>query len=221
MAQQSLTQQQFSIVQLEGLYVVGGLMLPNGEYGYVGVLQQVLGGSWPRTRAVWQEYKRQTRWGPGSAPLVTAVLTALYEHQDIEGVEELRKLFAGDFGNNWMMTSTGVTYRAEGPDVVTHDAGTPDERALEARLVGPKGPVNAEMSDALQALLGTGDTGRISAVYKWVTGHEPHLWRLTERPSGDTNRSLVMGNVLGGFKFIVDYGFYDGPARGLVVARQI
>ena len=219
--QPTLTGAPFGIVKPQSFYTIGGVLLPTGAYGDVQVTERRLDGGRSRTQAGWVDYWRQTGWGIGSGPLRTATIKTLFGNKDDKDVEELRSLFAEDF-REAVITSTRVTYRAEGLDLITHDAGMPEERTLEARLVGPDGRVNAEMSDVMQALLGNGNAGQVRDVYRWVTGRgEPYLWRFNKRPKQDTERALVLGDYFVGFD-VVAVGYVGGgwPARGVRVAPQ-
>lgn len=219
---QALTEVPFGIVRPQSFYTVQGVRLPNGAYGHVQVTEELLDNGRSRTQQGWQEYRKETGWGPGSGPLITALLTALHDNKSAENVEELRKIFGNDFRNNWMMTATGVAYRAKAPDMVTHDAGTPDERTLEARLIGPDGLINEGMSGEIQVLLGSGDISKVMDVYRWVTGKESYLWRLNKQPEQSQERALVLGD----YGFVYDFGIIagggvgNGPARGVRIAPQ-
>ncbi len=213
----------FGIVKPQSFYTVHGVRLPNDTYSDVQVSERRLDDGKSRTQRGWQDYRNETGWGPGSGPLITAVLTALYDNRSTEGVEELKNLFHDDFRTHWMMTATGITYRAGASDLVTHDSGTPGQTSLEARLVGPDGKLNEGMSGEIQTLLGSSDISKVSAVYEWVSGKESYLWRLNEQPKLSEERALVLG-------LDFDYGFginaYDfgignyWPARGVRIAPQ-
>ena len=224
MALQTSTGAPFQIIRPQSFYTLEGVMLPSGAYGNVQVTENLLDGGRSRTQAGWLEYRNQTGLGPGSGPLITAVLTAGFDNQGLEGVKDLRKLFTDDFRTRVMTTATGITYRAEEPDLVTHDFGTPAAHTLEARLVGPDGRINAEMGDITQALLGNGNALQVRDVYKWVTGRESYLWRFNERPKQNQERALVLGGIVGfsgGFYVLADVGIGNGrPARGVRVAPQ-
>ncbi len=206
---------QFGIVMPQSFYTVKGVWLPYAQaHRDVQVTTDLLNGE----RSGTQRELAETGW-LGSAPLITAVLASLYDHQNTEGVEELRRLFAGDFRKQGIMTSTHISYRSSGLDVVTHDVGTPGQRTLEACLVGPDGRITGEMSEETQALFGNMNAGKVIDVYHWVTGKETYLWRLNSRPKQDVGRALVLGDG-------VDFGIgADGiddvwPARGVRVAPQ-
>ncbi len=223
MLQQALTGAPFYVIKPQSFYTIQGVRLPNGAYGDVQVTEKLLDNGRSRTQRGWQAYRDETGWGPGSAPLITAVLATLYDNRSADGVEELRKLFADDFRKNWMMTATGITYRAEGLDVVTHDAGTPYERTLEARLIGPDGKLNEGMSGETQALLGSSDISKVSAVYEWVTRKKSYLRRLNKQPKRSEERALVLGygNFVDVFIILADGGInYYRPARGVRIAPQ-
>lgn len=222
MQQQASVQAPFGIVKPQSFYTLQGVRLPNGAYGNVQVTEKLLDNGKSRTQREWQDYRKETGWGPGSAPLITAVLTALYDNKGAEGVEELRRLFSDDFKKQLMMTATGVTYRTGASDIVTHDSGTPEQRTLEARLAGPDGYINESVGGEMQALLGSADISRVSDVYKWVTGRESYLWRLNKQPKRDEQRALVLGVIviLGDFVIDADGVIYGRPARGVRVAPQ-
>ena len=141
------TAAQFGIVVHQSFYVIKGVKLPSGAFGDVDVTENLLDDGNYHTQKEWTNHRKKTGWGPCSAPLIFSVLSALYDNKGVKGVEKLRKLFADDFRNYLMMTATGISYRSSGLDIVTHDAGTPEERTLEARLVGSDGYVDAEMGD--------------------------------------------------------------------------
>lgn len=242
MLQQTLTVPKFGIVPPQDFYTVKGVLLPSGAYSDVQVTSQLLDGGRYRTQAGWAEHRKHTGWGPGSGPLNFAVDSTLYDkakeidlalsegNGDAEqlrvllgNIEMLRVLRADDFRKHLMMTGTRVTYRPGSKlDLVTHDAGTPEQRTLEARLVGPNGYINEGMSGEMQALLGSPDVRKVSDVYKWVTGRESYLWRFNKAPKTDKGRALVLGN--GNFNDVdfyfnanVDIG-YGRPARGVRIA---
>ncbi|MFH1181998.1 MAG: hypothetical protein V1702_03495 [Candidatus Woesearchaeota archaeon] len=218
MVEQALTGAQFRIINPQDFYTIEGVKLPNGSYGAVQVTKKLLDGGRSYIQRSLPMHITKTGWGPGSGPLITAVLTALFDNKGVEGVEELKALFAGDF-KEWNMTSTGITYRAI-HDLVTHDIGLPEQTTLEARLVGPDGYVDKKMSQVMQALLGNNDADKINTVYKWVTGGDAYLWRLNERPTKDENRVLLLGGggsgICAGANDLLDL-----PARGMRVAPQI
>lgn len=218
-------------------------MLPSGSYGAVQVTEKLLDNGRFRTQAGWQAYRNETGWGPGSAPLQFALHSAVYDNNiailaalaegrgdaeklrvTLASVKKLRSLFAGDFRNRWMMTATGVTYRAGASGIVTHDAGTPEERTLEARLAGPNGRIDDGMSGEMQALLGSPDVKRVSDVYKWITGKKSYLWRIDKAPEIGTERALVLGvsSLNDVFVIYADVGIVGsgGSARGVRVAPQ-
>ena len=213
--QQTSTGAPFNIIRHQDFYTVQGVLLSKEAYGDIQVTTDQLYGG----RSETQSELAKTGW-LGSAPLITALLTTLHGKQDQEGVEYLRKLFAHEFFIG-MMTSTRITYRAEAPDLVTHDIGTPEQRTLESHLVGPDGYVTAEMGDITQALLGNKDTDKVRAVYKWITGRETNLWLINERPKQDQEWALVFGyNYFGDFG-VTNIGIDSkGPARGIRVAPQ-
>lgn len=216
MTQQTLTEVPFGIVRPQSFYTIQGVKLPSDAYVDVQVTEKLLDNGRSRTQSGWRDYRKETGWGPGSGPLITAVLTTLYDNRNAEGVDELRKIFGDDFRKHWMMTATGITYRAGASDIVTHDPGTPEQRTLDAPLVGLEGRVNERMSDEIEALLGNRDTSKVGAVYKWVTGKESYLWRLNKQPKQNVGRALALGDGLG-----VVFGIYAGdvidgrPARGV------
>lgn len=223
MPPQTLTEVPFKIVSPQSFYTIQGVRLPSGAYGDVQVTEKLLDNGESRTQRGWQDYRNETGWGPGSGPLITAVLTTLYDNRAAEGVEELRKILGDDFKNRWMMTATGITYRAGASDIVTHDFGTPEQRTLEARLVGSNGLINERMSEEIQALLGSRDISKIINVYKWVTGKGSYLWRLNKQPEQDQELVLVLGN----YDFYYDLDIYAfgnvgncRPARGVRIAPQ-
>lgn len=221
MQQQALVQAPFGIVRPESFYTIEGVMLPNGAYGDVQVTEKLLDDGRSRTQRGWRDYRNATGWGPGSGPLITAVLMTLYDNRSTEGVKELRNILGDDFRKHWMMTATGITYLVGAFDIVTHDSGAPEQRTLEARLVGPDGRINERMSEEIEALLGSADISRVSDVYKWVTGKESYLRRLNQQPKQNEERALVLGGGFGGF--CVDAGGnvnYDWPARGVRIAPQ-
>ncbi len=222
MGPQTLTEVPFGIVRPQSFYTVQRVMLPNDSYGNVQVTEKLLDNGRSRTQREWQDYRRTTGWGPGSGPLVTAVLTALYDNRSAEGVEELRKVFGDDFRKNVMMTATEITYRAEASDIVTHDSGTPEQRTLEARLVGPDGRIKESMREEVQALLGSRDISKVRDVYQWVTGKESYLWRLNKRPKQNEERALVLGvsSFYGGFGIVAYVIVSNWPARGMRIAPQ-
>ena len=211
---QTSTGAQFNIIKHRDFYTVQRVLLPKGAIGDVQVTSNLLNDGHPGT----QSELAKTGW-LGSAPLITALYTTLYYKQGHEGVEELRKLFADDYRRHMMMTATGITYRAEPPDLVTHNFGTPAAHTLEARLVWPNGYVDARMGDVTQALLGNTAAGRVMEVYEWVTGKKPSLLRVNYRPNQDVERALVIGCNLGGFLILASDDINLGRhARGVRVA---
>lgn len=217
MQKQVLTAPEFGVVKPQGFYTVKGVWLPYAQaYRDVQVTTDLLNDGRPGTQS-----ELAKTWWLGSAPLITALLASLYVNKDGAGVEELRNLFSGDFRNNLMMTSTSVSYRPSGLDSVAHDAGTPEQRTLEARMTGPDGYLNDKMSEEIQALLGNGNVGEVRAVYSWVTGKESYLVRFNSRPKQNVWRVLVLGDFFSG-DFGIDAGNinYVRPARGVRVAPQ-
>ncbi len=213
---QALTGAQFKVTMPERFYTVEGVKLP-GEYGNVQVTTTLF-------RSETQSELEKTGW-LGSAPLITALFTALYDNKGVHGVEELRKLFADDFKIG-VMTATRVTYQAEAPDLVTHGVGMLKPRTLEARLIGPNGYVNTNMSDLTQALFGNSDADKVCAVYEWVTGRRLYLLRLNKQPKKNKESALLLniGRHMTRFARVFYTDFREGnisdmwPARGVRVA---
>ncbi len=222
MQQQAFTEVPFALVRPQSFYTIQGVRLPNDAYGDVQVTEKLLDNGRFRTPGEWRVYRKETGWGPGSGPLVTAVLTALYDHRAANGVEDLKKMFRADLKKHWMATATGITYRAGASDVVTHDSGTPEQITLEARLAGSNGYIKESMTAETQALFGNGDVAKVRDVFKWVTGKSSCLWRLDEPKRGTVERALVLG--YGDFYYdLYIYAFhvyYGRPARGVRIAPQ-
>jgi hypothetical protein len=158
-----------------------------------------------------------------------ASLLELYKNKDgpqSDLVEKVRKMFAKDFKDNWMMTGTRVTYKPKGKDKVTHNYDSASETSIDTTFVGSDGYVNSKSSfeDEMEVLFGTKDCKEVSEVFKWVTKKATYLWRLNSKPSkGTEERAVVLGVNYGNDGFYINAYVsinYDRPARGVVVARE-
>ncbi|MCH8003947.1 MAG: hypothetical protein IH934_04935 [Nanoarchaeota archaeon] len=185
------------VVQPEKLYTIKGVRLQNGENLIVQVTVGLLDKSNAHSQREWGEYGKQTGWGLVSGPLMTALFTNLYDNQDVDGVEEIRKIFAADSKDHgtMIMTNTRIKYTKDGSDVITHNWGMPDEFSLEGRLRGTNDFIGPGMEDLTLALLGNGDSSKVSDVYEWVLGGKPYLVRLASNPDEDKEYALVIDNT--------------------------
>ena len=156
-----------------------------------------------------------------------ASLLALYKNKDgvqSDLVEKVREMFAKDFKENWMMTSTRITYKPKGKDEVTHDLGSNSESSIDVTFVGPDNYVNSKsgFEDEMEALFRTRDCKEVSKVFKWVTKKATYLYRINSTPQKNDQRALLLGGVNNYFSIDADddIDYDDGPARGVVVARE-
>ncbi|MBI4919092.1 hypothetical protein HY837_04120, partial [archaeon] len=129
-----------------------------------------------------------------------ASLLALYENREgpqADLVEEIRQMFAKDFKNNWMMTSTKVIYMPEDLDEIIHTCkGGWYDSKISLDFVGPSVEVNDKnnMDKEMAALLGTlNNCDEISKIFEWVTGKKILLWRLKDKPVEKSERAVVFG----------------------------
>lgn len=178
------------------------------------------------TQKEWAVLTRDTEWKIGSGPEEFASSFALHanrEHPDAKQrplVTEVKNMLANDFRKYGMMTSTRIHYAVQGQDIVIHDFGYDNERRINQNIVGSDGCVKegCGFDSAIGALLGTEDCGNVNAVYSWVSGKQPYLWRFNQRPGQNSERALVLGRSNERFS-ISAYGNFGSyrPARGMVV----
>jgi len=156
------------------------------------------------------------------------LISALYEARDGpngDRVEDVRKILANDFKNHFMMTSTRLNYYSVNTDEVLHDYKNPDEKKIELELTGKNGLIAPDNSieAVVEALLGVKDVFKVQELSRWVTGENPYLWRLNQKPSQVVERALVLGvgGVDNGFDVDAGDGIgNDRPARGAAVVRE-
>jgi len=154
-----------------------------------------------------------------SSTLYFVVMDALYGNKDHSEpiqralVEEVRQMFAKDFNEYFMMTSTRVHYAHKGLDTVVYDVGYTTEHREEANIVGADGYINGEsgFAETMRTLVGIDNCQRISNIGEWVTGKESYLWRFNSKPQNDVERALVLGD---------DGRFYIDAYVGLLNVRR-
>ena len=218
----------FRIEEFGDRYRIQGV---NPIYGpYADVSRNLLENGAKHTQQGWTELtqyadwqKKNGIWQLGSAPLQTAVFTALYNNQNHsitqqkDLVEKVRQMLMNDFNAYWMTTSTRIEYKAEGKDAVIHDWNYPNQRIIEENIVGPDGNINAGcgFGNALNALCGINNPALAEQAYEYISGVKPYLCRINSKSAQDIERVLVL--VAGSIRFYIDAVGDIGdnrPARG-------
>jgi hypothetical protein len=215
-------QSQFSIESLDDRYRIHGVMY-QGRVHTVDVSKTLLDNEESHRQGQWSQMTQQGEWKLASGSLYFAVMSALYDNREHSTqkplVEEVRTMFADDFVRYFMMTSTRVCYAREGLDTVKHDVDYASECAEQANIVGLNGDLNqnSQFSEAMQALVGVEDCGRIQQVGKWISGKDSYLGRFNSKPSKSVERALMLGVNYDMFGIGADGGIYNGRrARGFV-----
>ncbi|MBI5065808.1 hypothetical protein HZA97_06230 [Candidatus Woesearchaeota archaeon] len=208
---------------LDGRYVLNGVEYDH-EVVSVGWSKELLDGGKSHTQKKWTELVKDTKFRIASADLYFASLLILYKNQNSSQahlVEKVRQLFAKDFNENWMMTSTRLSYKHQGRDEVIHNYGSLESRALKSNFAGNHCYVDeiGGLGNNMIALLGSNDLNEVSEVFKWITGKRTYLRRLNKPTTGSLERAVVFGGYY--FSIIASGSISSGwPARGVVVVRE-
>ena len=179
------------------------------------------------TQDQWRTLLHGGEWSLPDGALYYATLSALYQNRQgshKEGIKKIQRSFRKDFRNDWMMTSTHITYAARGLDTIVHEYKQPGNYTVKARVNGPNEWVTPQsgFEESIDALLGTRNLAQLEKIFQWVSSKKPHLWRLINPPTKNEQRALVLGvNDYGRFIINANDSITNGrPARG-VVAQKI
>ncbi len=172
----------------------------------------------------WNEFTKTKDYKIPSTELYFASLLALYENRNGPQADLIGKIilvFARDFANSFMMTSTRVTYMAKNKDKIMHSYGN-NPKVVVMDFCGSDGYVNSEnkFEAEMEVLLGTNNCEKVEEVFKWVTGNLTYFWRINNKPNSKDERAVVFGvsNISSNFNINASEGI-SRPARG-VVARE-
>ena len=124
-----------------------------------------------------------------------AGMRALHEHRDgsqPDLVKKVKKMFAKDFQNNWMATSTRAVYMPEGNDTIIHNYKSKRETSTAVDFAGPSGYIGSGLETQMEALLGTRNVTDVSAIFKWTTDVKPYLLRHNQKPASKIERAAFV-----------------------------
>ncbi|MBI5066457.1 hypothetical protein HZA97_09570 [Candidatus Woesearchaeota archaeon] len=213
----------FSIEELKDVYVLRGVECGD-ELGAFTWIKKLLDGGKSHTQEEWVKITYEL---PDARDYYLSLL-ALYKNKDGPQaglVEQVRRMFAEDFKNYLMMTSSRVNYKPGTNDELIHNYGSSSEDCKDIAFVGPCGYVGSEnkFEDRINALFGTRNCKEVSDVFNWVTKKATYLWTPNKKPSSENTRTVVLGVVSIGVGFgidAVDIGS-SRPARGVIAVREL
>ncbi|MBI2564831.1 hypothetical protein HYV79_02470, partial [Candidatus Woesearchaeota archaeon] len=210
----------FSIEEREDSYVLHSVEYADEVCDFTWTKELLDGGN-THTQDYWVKITDQL---PDARDYYTSLLE-LYKNKDGTQsglVEKVRQMFAKDFKDYWMMTSTRITYKPKGKDKVTHNYNIASETSVNITFVGPDDYVNSKSSfeDEMEVLFGTRDCKEVSKVFKWVTKKATYLYRINSTPQNTDKRAVVLGVVSDFVIYAYDVISSGRPARGVVVARE-
>lgn len=222
-------QSQFSIESLEDRYRIYGLMY-QGRVHTADISKELLDNGQSHTQFEWIQMTKQAEWKLASAPLYFVVMDALYENRNHPDnvqkslVEEIRAMFANDFRQYFMTTSTRILYKEGGRDldVVAHDVGYASMSAEQVSIVGPDAYITEDscFGATMQALMGISDCNRFLQVGNWFTKGDYYLWHVNPKPDYNKEHALYFIGYndydWDGFSAYEHYFLDCGHARGMV-----
>ena len=214
---------EFSIEDLPDRYRLQGVPYA-GASSAIDWSKELLDGDHSHTQDEWAHLLQNNEFQLPSTQVYYATCHALYQQRagdQAELVKKVQALLKKDFVDHWMMTSTRIQYHPAAPDTVLQEYGTLHETPVAVDFVGPDGYiVKNSFENESAALFGTHDTKEVGAVWHWISGQKPHLWRLNSRPAQIEERCVVLGVSydVDGFDFDANDVVNDQrPARGVVV----
>jgi hypothetical protein len=224
--------QAFSIQEDNDFYIINGVRI-NDEVKTVKWTKQLLDEGKPHTQDQWVEQTKDGDVRLASLPTYIATIIALYDNKNVEDqnqkdlVEKVRKMFETDFDPQkpYFMTSTRITYSAQGPDKIKHNYGYDEEPEISEEITGPHAWINQSsgLEQITEALTETSDLDNIEKAIEWVSTQKPYLWRLNSKPRQDEHRAVVLGRNVLNSRFII-YCIDDingiRPARGAVIVER-
>ena len=153
------------------------------------LLKTLLDNGNTKTQDQWAEYsriaKQNNSFYTADFPLYNSLFTALFNRRNEKAAEEIRKFLNEQFEKNWLITLTRIKYMPEGLDEIIHNYKTPDQYIIKENISGPDGYLKDRETNAqpaLNAVLGSKKTDEIGEIYKWITGEEAYIWRLSNKP---------------------------------------
>ncbi|MBI5065342.1 hypothetical protein HZA97_03825 [Candidatus Woesearchaeota archaeon] len=224
----------FYVDQFDDRYVLHGVNYDN-KLLTVEWSKELLDESRSHTLYDWNILMPSSKFQIPSAELYFASLLALYESKDgcqAELIERVRQMFAKDFEND-MMTSSSVTYYSNGKydgnqknDVVNHYYGSQNNRKIPVNFTGYSGYVdeeNSHIKEQITALLGSEDLELVRNVLNWATGKgQTFLWALNNgTPRGEERVVMFSYSSESTFSIRADCTIgHKTLARGVFVVRE-
>ncbi|MBI5065825.1 hypothetical protein HZA97_06315 [Candidatus Woesearchaeota archaeon] len=223
------------VVPEKKVFVPGSFFVEDQEYAYVlksvQLRDEVINVGWSKclfdngnshNLDWWNDYTKDRGWKIPSAELYFTSLLALHENKDgkqAKLIKKVRQMFAKDFSEYFMMTSTRVTYVAKSKDRIIHDYGS-NQNVVVMDFVGPDGYVNSQskFESEMDVLLGTRNCRKVEEIFNWVAGKRTEFWRVNGKTNLREERAVVLG--VGSNEFVIS-ACDDAcrPARAVFVIK--
>lgn len=178
----------FTLEILTDSYRITGVNYRNNIHS-VNFTKELLDNGAKKTQDKWVEYslEPENRFIVGDMSLYHSIFTTLYKNKDNtmykDQIEEVRKFLDKILKQHWIMTLTRIQYQPSGKDKVIHNFKMPDQYEIFEDITAPDEWVkNSTNNLPYKALLGTSNLTEINNVYNWLTGVDPYLYRLNNKP---------------------------------------
>ena len=212
-----------NITEKDDKYILEGISYKDSLY-HVEWFKDLLDNGKSHTQQDWITMQKNHEFGEKTipdAPLYNATMLGLYSAKSFGIAKKVKTMFNFFFNDYYLTTSSKIIYSPLCLDKIVHSIGTDSEYEVEVDIAGESMFVNgkSQCEEAVKAIFGTDDLDGIKKVYKWLSGYEPYLLRLKNKPSKIIELCVVLG-ICNGVRFslyVNDYSSNRGPALGVVV----